>query len=114
LWCAQVISHEMPFAFASTAGPASQETGPQSFLSGAFFRLCAEHKGDGFDGLAPITGFRSRALGAKRAHGISGCSTVAEEAGAGLARNAHGLMPLHGIDVFGDHRIAPRILATQI
>src|SRR5690606_37946619 len=74
-------------------------------LSGsAFFGSGAQDLGDGFDRFSPIGRLGRVSLGSERTHGVLCRAAVAEEARAGLARHADGLMPFYGIDMPGDHR----------
>lgn len=58
----------------------------------------AEALGDAFDGAVPIGGPACETEGGE---GVSGRAAVAEDAGAGVAGEADGLVPLDGIDIAG-------------
>src|SRR5581483_10561374 len=68
---------------------------------------CTQGLGDTIDCGAPA-GFRAGHGYAEGIQGLGRRATVAEDAGTDLPGIAHGLMPLHGIDVLGGHVFAPR------
>jgi hypothetical protein len=76
-------------------------------LSRFFLRRGTQDVRNGFHGFAPVCGIGCIGCQTERPHGISRSCAVAEETGTRLARDAKSLMPLHGIDVAGDHEIAP-------